>query len=136
MRRLIGVVVSALVLLGVVSRARKEERTEGAKGEFACALHALSGEERRHHLVLSARLLVAIRGRTEIADGYVFTVDESVMDWASLAEWARAERLCCPFFRVALRAQPHGKGLELELGGAPGVKQFIQGELPVVLAGG
>jgi hypothetical protein len=122
---MLGVLVSALVL-----------RPEGAKGEFACALHALSGEERRHNLVLSARLLVAIRSRTEIADGYVFTVDESVMDWASLAEWARAERLCCPFFRVALRAQPHGKGLELELGGAPGVKRFIQGELPVVLAGG
>jgi hypothetical protein len=136
MRRVIGVVISALVLLGVVSRARKEEPREESKEGFACALHALLGEERRHHLALSAQLVLAIRGRTEIADGYVFTVDESVMSWASLADWARAERLCCPFFRVALRAQPHGKGLELELGGAPGVKRFIQGELPVVLAGG
>lgn len=137
MRRVMGVVVSALVLLGVVSRTRKEERPpEESKEGFACALHALSGEERRHHLALSAQLLVAIRGRTEIADGYVFTVDESLMSWPSLADWARAERLCCPFFRVALRAQPHGKGLELELAGAPGVKRFIQAELPVVLAGG
>jgi len=135
MRRMIGVVVSALVLLGVLSRARKEGPPEASKERFACALHALSGEERAHHLALSARLLVAIRGRAEIADGYVFTVDESAMDWASLAEWARAERLCCPFFRVALRAQPHGKGLELELAGAPGVKRFILDELPVLLTG-
>lgn len=124
MRRIVGVVVSALV------------PPEDSKEGFACALHALSGEERSRHLALSARLLLAIRGRAEIADGYVFTVDESAMDWASLAEWARAERLCCPFFRVAVRAQPHGKGLELELAGAPGVKRFIVGELPGVLSGG
>jgi hypothetical protein len=135
MRRLIGVLGSALVLLGVGSRARKLERPETSKEAFACALHALSATERAHHLALSARLLAAIRGRMEIADGYVFTVDETAMDWQSLSGWTAAERLCCPFFRVALRAQPHGKGLELELGGAPGVKQFILGELPVILAG-
>ena len=131
MRRLMGAVVSVLVLLGVLSRVRGEESKEG----FACALHALSAEQRVRHLVLSARLTMAIRGRTEIADGYVFSVDESVMDWASLAEWARAERLCCPFFRVALRARPRGTGLELELGGAPGVKRFIESELKVALTG-
>jgi len=131
MRRLMGAVVSALVLLGVLCRARGEESKEG----FACALHALSVAERVRHLALSAKLTAAIRNRAEIADGYVFSVDESAMDWASLAEWARAERLCCPFFRVALRARPHGAGLELELGGAPGVKHFIESELPVGLSG-
>ena len=130
MRRLMGAVVSALVLPGVSSRAP----TESEEG-LACALHALSVAERVHHLALSAKLSAAIRGRTEIADGYVFIVDESAMDWASLAEWARAERLCCPFFRVALRAQPRGAGLELELGGALGVKRFIESELPVALSG-
>jgi hypothetical protein len=135
MRRLIGVVVPLLVLLGVVSRARREERPQGQGESFACALHALSAEERRHHLALSARLLLGIRGRVEIADGFIFTVDESVMDWASLAEWARAERLCCPFFRMALRARPRNEALELELGGPPGVKQFIVAELPVILGG-
>ena len=133
MRRLVGVMVSFLVLLGVVSRARREERQEASTEQFACALHALSAEERRHHLALSAKLLLAIRARTEIADGFVFTVDESVIDWASLAEWARAERLCCPFFRRAVRARPMGGALELELGGPPGVKQFIRAELPVIL---
>ena len=131
MRRLVGAVVSALVLLGVRARVRGEEWKEG----FACALHALSAEQRVRHLALSAKLALAIRGRTEIADGYVFRVDESAMDWASLAEWARAERLCCPFFRVALRAQPRGTGLELELGGEPGVKRFIESEIPLVLTG-
>ena len=131
MRRLMGAVVSALMLPGAPSTAGGEESPEG----FACALHALSFKERAHHLALSAKLSAAIRGRTEIADGYVFSVDESAMDWAALAEWARAERLCCPFFRVALRAQPRGAGLELELGGAPGVKRFIESELPVALAG-
>ena len=135
MRRLIGVVVSVLVLLGVVSRVRKEVRKEVSEEQFACALHALSPEERRHHLALSAKLLLAIRGRTEIADGFVFTVDEGMMEWPSLAEWARAERLCCPFFRMALRARPRGEALELELGGPPGVKQFIRAELPVILGG-
>ena len=131
MRRLMGAVVSVLVLLGVLSRVRGEESKEG----FACALHALSAGQRVRHLALSAKLSAAIRGRTEIADGYVFSVDESVMDWASLAEWARGERLCCPFFRVVLRAQPRGTGLELELGGAPGVKRFIESELPVARTG-
>ena len=131
MRRLVGAVVSAMVLLGVLARGRGEESKEG----FACALHALSAGQRVRHLALSAKLSAAIRGRTEIADGYVFSVDESAMDWASLAEWARAERLCCPFFRVALRARPRGTGLELELGGAPGVKRFIESELPVALTG-
>lgn len=114
----------------LMSRARGESE-EG----FACALHALSAADRARHLALSAKLGAAIRGRTEIADGYLFSIDESAMDWASLAEWARAERLCCPFFRVALRAQPRGAGLELELGGAPGVKRFIDSELPVALTG-
>ena len=131
MRRLMGAVVSVLVLLGVLSRVRGEESKEG----FACALHALSAGQRVRHLALSAKLSAAIRGRTEIADGYVFSVDESAMDWASLAEWARAERLCCPFFRVTLRAEPRGTGLELELGGAPGVKRFIESELPVARTG-
>jgi hypothetical protein len=135
MRRLIAVVVSALVFLGVVSRTRKEKPNEESKEHFACALHALSPDQRRHHLALSARLLLAIRGRTEIADGFVFTVDESMMDWTSLADWARAERLCCPFFRMAMRARPRGEALELELGGPPGVKHFIRAELPVILAG-
>ncbi|HEY1335011.1 MAG TPA: hypothetical protein VGF31_12195 [Myxococcaceae bacterium] len=135
MRRLIGVVVSVLVLLGVVSRARRGETPEESKEHFACALHALSPEERRHHLALSAKLLLAIRGRREIADGFVFAVDESVMDWTSLAEWARAERLCCPFFRMALRARPRNEALDLELGGPPGVKQFLRAELPVILGG-
>jgi hypothetical protein len=129
MRRLMSAVVSALVLLGALSRSRGEESKEG----FACALHALSARERARHLALSAKLGGAIRDRTEIPDGYVFAIDESVMDWASLAEWARAERLCCPFFRVALRAHPRGAGLQLELGGAPGVKRFIETELPVGL---
>ena len=40
MRRLMGAVVSALVLLGVRSRARGESK-EG----FACALHALSATD-------------------------------------------------------------------------------------------
>src|SRR5215468_401392 len=136
MRRLMGAVVSGLVLLGVLSRVRGEQsKTEEETDGFACALHALSAAERVRHLALSARLALAIRGRTEIDDGYIFRVDESAMDWVSLAEWARAERLCCPFFRMALRAQPRGAGLELELGGAPGVKRFIESELPVVLTG-
>jgi hypothetical protein len=128
MVRLMRAMVSGLVLLGVLARARQEEPEE----QFACALQALSREERQRHLELSARLLKAIRSREEITDGYVFVVDESAMDWVSLAEWARAERRCCPFFRVALRGGP----LQLELGGAPGVKRFIQGELPVILTGG
>ena len=98
---------------------------------FACELDALDPEQRRRHAELSARLLQSIRGRTEVREGYVFTVDESAMDWTSLAEWARLERLCCPFFQVVLRAQPRRAGVELELGGAPGVKRFILGELPV-----
>ena len=134
MFRLLGAVLSAAVLvLGVV--VYRTRRTE-PEGQFACALHALDREQRQRHGELSGRLLQAIRGRGEIRDGYVFTVDESAMDWASLAEWARLERLCCPFFRVALRAQPLGAGVELELGGAPGVKRFILGELPVILAAG
>jgi hypothetical protein len=135
MRRRIGVLVSTLVLLGVVARARKGEPEEESKEQFGCALSALSPEERRHHLALSAKLLVAVRSRTEIEDGFVFTVDESMMDWTSLAEWARAERLCCPFFRIDLRARPRGEALELELGGPPGVKRFITAELSVILGG-
>jgi len=132
--RLVGAVVCAtlLVVAGVVSRVRKGEPEE----QLACAVHALDPEQRQRHGELSARLRRAIRGRSEIRDGYVFTVGESAMDWAALGEWAGLERLCCPFFRVVLRAQPRGAAVELELGGASGVKRFIQGELPVILAGG
>jgi len=103
---------------------------------LACLLDALDHEQRQKHGELSSRLLKAIRRRTEVRDGYVFEVDESVMDWATLAEWARLERLCCPFFRMVLRAQPGGTALDLELGGAPGVKRFIEVELPVLLEAG
>ncbi|HZJ54211.1 MAG TPA: hypothetical protein VFD38_08755 [Myxococcaceae bacterium] len=134
MFRPIGAIAAAVVLLLtlVLSRARRSEPEE----RFACALNALDREQRQRHGELSARLVRSVRGRTELRDGYLFTVDESAMDWASLAEWARLERLCCPFFRVAVRARPRATAVELELGGAPGVKPFIVGELPVVLAGG
>ena len=45
MRRLVGAVVSALVFLRALARARREE----PEGQLACALHALSREERQRH---------------------------------------------------------------------------------------
>jgi hypothetical protein len=128
MLRVLGTVLSASVVLLGMGGARGEET-------FACELRALSPEERRNHGELTRRLLSAIRGRQEVADGYAFTVDEAALDWASLADWVRLERRCCPFFRVRLEAAPRGGLLSLELGGAPGAKRFIESELPLTRGG-
>jgi hypothetical protein len=124
MLRALGTLLSASVGLLRMGRARGEET-------FACELRALSPEERRLHGELTRRLVAAIRKGQEIVDGYAFTVDEGALDWASLADWARLERRCCPFFRVRLEAAPHGGQLSLELGGAPDAKRFIESELPL-----
>jgi hypothetical protein len=126
---LLGATVLGLVL--AVWRGRQQAPEE----RFVCELRALSPEERRTHGALTQRLAAAIRERRQVADGYAFDLDESALDWHSLAEWARFERRCCPFFRVRLEAAPRGGGLQLELGGARGVRRFIEAELPSSVAG-
>ncbi|MGH9631431.1 MAG: hypothetical protein ACRD7E_24265 [Bryobacteraceae bacterium] len=56
------------------------------------------------------RLRLAVRNRSEIANGYTFKLDSKAVTLPEAAEWISMERLCCPFLTLQLSVsanQPH-----------------------------
>jgi hypothetical protein len=99
-----------------------------AESAFACNLKALTPAERATHRQLTERLLPAVRGTREIAEGYVFELDARQVAIADLAAWVDFERRCCPFFDFHLEWRRENGPVTLQLTGREGVKAFIQAE--------
>ena len=77
---------------------------------------------------LSLRLQAGILEHHELADGYVFTLDEGSIPFADAAKWVDMERLCCPFLTLELQVSGTGNCL-LKLRGPDGIKAIIEHEL-------
>jgi hypothetical protein len=104
----------------------KGEETKGAS-PFVCDRLALSSEVRRRHF---DELGPALRGLRlavkELPDGYEFEYPSDPKTLAMIAEWVEQERLCCPFFDIAVRLEREGGPAWLSLTGRPGTKDFIR----------
>ena len=96
---------------------------------FACNAFALSPEVReRHFEELGPALLELKKSIRELPDGYELELPADNKTYQLLTEWAIQERLCCPFFDIALRFDRENGPLWLRLTGRPGTKEFIKME--------
>jgi hypothetical protein len=129
------IIVAFFALLFIVSgrsiRADETTLSQSAKHEspFACNALALSPELRKRHFEeLGPALLKLTKSRRELPDGYEFELLPDNKTYQLLTEWAFQERLCCPFFDIALRLDREGGSLWLRLTGRHGIKEFIKEE--------
>ena len=67
----------------------------------------------------------------ELPDGYELEFPTDNKTYQLLTEWAIQERLCCPFFDIALRFDRENGPLWLRLTGRPGTKEFIKEEFAI-----
>jgi len=96
-------------------------------GPFYCDVSALDPERRSRHFDVLGPALVAKRTAVrELADGYEIGFPSDSETFQQLAEYVDAERLCCPFFDIALHVTPDGGPLWFRVTGRAGTKQFIQ----------
>jgi len=96
---------------------------------FACNAFALSPEVRKRHFEeLGPALLKLKKSTRELPDGYELELPADNKTYQLLTEWAFHERLCCPFFEIALRFDRENGPLWLRLTGRPGTKEFIKEE--------
>jgi hypothetical protein len=90
-------------------------------------MNALTPEQRTRHAAATRRLLEHAT-RTDLADGYLFTIDPAHIPAAEVAEWVADESRCCPAVDFHLELPAFG-ALTLRLDGGPDVKEFIAAEL-------
>jgi hypothetical protein len=96
---------------------------------FACNAFALSPEVRKRHFEeVGPALLKLKKSIRELPDGYELELPADNKTYQLLTEWAFQERLCCPFFDIALRFDRENGPLWLRLTGRPGTKEFIKKE--------
>ena len=125
--------LSAICLAASNASAGQDQSVPSSETEhvspFACNAFALSPEVRKRHFEeLGPALLKLKKSMRELPDGYEleFPPDNKTYQW--LTEWAFQERLCCPFFDIALRFDRENGPLWLRLTGRPGTKEFIKEE--------
>ena len=95
---------------------------------LACNLNAIPAQTRPRYNELVKQLRSAIENRTELSDGYTYTLDSNAMSLVALAEWVTIERNCCPFLTfqidVTAAASP-----QLTLRGPAGSKPILDAAL-------
>jgi hypothetical protein len=100
---------------------------EKAAMELTCNRLAIDSTTRPRYDALLGHLGAAVISYSELADGYVFQLDERLISHRELSEWMNMERLCCPFF--LLEVEPVESGvLELRLTGPAGSKTVLLAE--------
>ena len=98
---------------------------------FFCDMSALTTEARARHRALATQIRPAIVRFSELDDGYAAEfamTDETLM---RLAEFVSLERLCCPFFTLAVEVGRERGPLSLRITGRDGVKPFIRAEFGI-----
>ena len=96
---------------------------------LACNRLALTPEQRKRHF---DELGPALRARKtavrELPDGFEFQFPSDAKTFQLLTEWIDGERVCCPFFEIALRLEPQSGPVWMRLTGKNGVKEFMEVE--------
>jgi len=97
---------------------------------FACSLEkTLTKEQRAHNKEIMQKMEAARIDTREIADGYVFRFRAEAVSFTEIAGWVATERMCCPFFDLAIESERENGPLSLRITGREGVKQFIRAGL-------
>jgi hypothetical protein len=119
----------ALLALLSLTAGSDAGRAQNREPAMACNRSALTPDARKRHF---EELTPALRARRtssrELADGFEFEFPSDPASLQLVNEWVAGERLCCPFFEIAVRLEPDGGPLWLRLTGRKGVKDFIAAE--------
>jgi hypothetical protein len=95
---------------------------------IACNTSAITAAERPRYSDLTKRLIAAVRGRSEVREGYSFTLDGKAIRLQDVAEWISLEKLCCPFLTFELSVSGGQNDWQLQLTGPEGVKALLKEE--------
>lgn len=111
------------------SAAALAQAKRSGESPLACDRSALSEAERtRHFDELGPRLRSLRKSVRELSDGYAFEYPGDRATYKLLTEWADGERVCCPFFDIAVKAEREGGSVWVTVTGRKGVKDFIASE--------
>ncbi len=92
---------------------------------LACALGALTGDERARRSILASQVAARFREVQELADGYAGRLDSDPAIVRDALDWLFLERRCCPFLRLELSFEPSNGAVWFRFRGGPGVKGFL-----------
>jgi hypothetical protein len=96
---------------------------------FTCRIEkTLTKDQREHKKLLSLKMVAARMETSELPNGYVFRFRPEAVSFAEIADWVATERVCCPFFDLAIEAERENGPLSLRITGRDGVKNFIRME--------
>ena len=98
---------------------------------FVCDMTALTSTERDRHGELAARLIGAVVGFEELADGYAARFAMEPATVLQLAEFLTLERLCCPWLTLAVEIERERGPLRLRITGRQGAKPYIRAEFGI-----
>jgi hypothetical protein len=103
---------------------------------FFCSLEkTLTKEEREYKKQLSVKMEKARIETKELPNGYEFRFRPESVSFAEVADWVATERVCCPFFDLAIEAERENGPLSLRITGREGVKEFIRMEFHTLKLG-
>lgn len=131
MKKIFEFVTVIAIVAPVAISATSEPSSSQAEhvSAFACNAFALSPEARKRYFDdVGPALLKLKRSIRELPDGYELELPTDNKTYQLLTEWMFQERLCCPFFDIALRFDRENGPLWLRLTGRPGTKEFIKEE--------
>lgn len=92
---------------------------------IACALNALTLEQREREDVLLKEHLASVREVKERDDGYSFRYDADVGTFSRMAELVALEHRCCPFLHFELEWGLAKSDPWLHVRGGARVKEFV-----------
>ena len=95
---------------------------------FFCDMSAMNADERANHRALAKALRSEVAEVREIADGYAIRFPTEASTAVQLVEFATLERLCCPFFTLAIEMERNRGPVWLKVTGEEGIKPFIRAE--------
>ena len=95
---------------------------------LACNVHAIPGELRPIHQANTERIFASAQEVQELPTGYMWRLPNETDLLQTVVAFISYERLCCPFFRFALKIEPEQGPLWLSLTGDVDVKDFLQSE--------
>lgn len=103
--------------------------------EFFCNLAALNSEQRQRHKSLGAALRPSVTRFAELPDGYAAYLETSEVRKADIQEFLVLEKLCCPFFTLALDIENCDEQQKqmyvVRITGPGDIKPFIRAEFGI-----
>jgi len=73
---------------------------------FVCNMHAIAAAQREQHIATAVRVFRAVQTIQELPNGYAFRLPNETTLLMQAVEFIANERLCCPFFSLAVEIEP------------------------------